>query len=92
MKRIKPLTNERFVREELLKTFGAATPRELYHTAVNVMRDEVKCKDCIYFDLQEGFNSSNLRRCSVDGRKHWKGDDADYCMNFAFREADRYAS
>lgn len=29
MKRIKPLTNERFVREELLKTFGAATPREL---------------------------------------------------------------
>ena len=56
------------------------------------MRDEVKCKDCIYFDLQEGFNSSNLRRCAIDGRLHWKGDDAENCMNFAFREADRYAS
>lgn len=56
------------------------------------MRDEVKCKDCIYFDLQDGFHSSNLRECSIDRRLHWKGDDAENCMNFAFREENRYAS
>lgn len=56
------------------------------------MRYEVKCKDCIYFDLQDGFYSSNLRKCTADGRLHWKGDDADCCMNFAFREENRYAS
>ncbi|PKL04708.1 MAG: hypothetical protein CVV54_04300 [Synergistetes bacterium HGW-Synergistetes-1] len=58
----------------------------------DIMKNEVKCKDCVYFDLQDGFYSSNLRGCAADGRLHWKGDDADCCMNFAFREADRCAS
>jgi len=56
------------------------------------MRDIIKCVDCNFFDRCDGFNSSNLRRCAADGRLHWKGDDAGNCMNFAFREADRYAS
>ncbi|MEK0452791.1 MAG: hypothetical protein AGIKBDMD_00734 [Synergistaceae bacterium] len=56
------------------------------------MKNEVKCKDCVYFDLQDGFYSSNLRKCAADGRLHWKGDDAENCINFAFREADRCAS
>lgn len=56
------------------------------------MIKEVKCKDCIYFDLRDGFSFSNLRLCAIDGRLHWKGDDADCCINFVFREADRYAS
>lgn len=46
----------------------------------------VKCQDCIYFDLREEFISSNLCLCSKDGQMHWKGDDADGCVNFVFRE------
>ena len=52
------------------------------------MRNEVKCKDCIYFDLQDGFYSSNLRRCTADGRLHWKGDNAENCAGFMFREEE----
>jgi len=55
------------------------------------MKDEVKCMDCINFDLKDGFYSSNLRKCFIDGRFHWKGDDSENCMNFAFREAEKYA-
>lgn len=55
------------------------------------MKDEVKCMDCINFDLKDGFYSSNLRKCAIDGLKHWKGDDAECCMNFGFREEERHA-
>jgi len=58
----------------------------------DIMKNEVKCKDCVYFDLQDGFYSSNLRGCAADSRLHWKGDNAENCMDFAFREADRCAS
>lgn len=56
------------------------------------MREIIKCFDCKFFDKCDGFNSSNLRRCTADGRLHWKGDNAENCVNFVFREEeDRYA-
>lgn len=56
------------------------------------MREIIKCLDCKFFDRCDGFNSSNLRRCTADGRLHWKGDNAENCNDFMFRdEEDRYA-
>ena len=56
------------------------------------MREIIKCFDCKFFDKCDEFYSSNLRRCTADGRLHWKGDNAENCVNFMFRdEEDRYA-
>ena len=56
------------------------------------MREIIKCLDCRFFDRCDEFYSSNLRRCAADSRLHWKGDNAENCVNFVFREEeDRYA-
>ncbi len=52
------------------------------------MREFIKCLDCKFFDKCDGFNSSNLRRCTADGRLHWKGDNAENCAGFMFREEE----
>ena len=80
-------------REKHLRNTRAATPQQNYITfGGDIMREIIKCLDCKFFDRCDGFNSSNLRRCTADGRLHWKGDNAENCVNFIFREdEDRYA-
>ena len=49
----------------------------------------VRCMDCRHFDMpphDNSFRSSNLRACRATGRRHWKGDDAERCPHFEFRE------
>jgi len=54
------------------------------------MWSEIRCMNCGNFDRCDKFRSSNLRRCSADGRLHWKGDDAERCGSFIFPEDKDY--
>ena len=49
------------------------------------MYKNIQCMDCLHYDNNNAFDGSNLRMCSADGQRHWKGDSAEKCGNFMFR-------
>lgn len=64
-------------------------PKKKKKRAIERPEAAVRCMDCRHFDMPpcgNSFHSSNLRVCRATGRKHWKGDDAERCQWFEFRE------